>query len=385
MKLPDISLLHKDEREEILDLKLRGSPRRWSMEDKTPASMICATFLRFGLKAETKNSIEGALVSSHELIFESNVRLEKILGLHSEVARALGVEDVLIYRHPSRSSIMVEVPNKVRRKIYLRDILEDSSHYEHAGQVPIAIGQRPNGQGVTIDLAQSPHLLIGGCTGSGKSTVLHSIIVSLLLRFGHAQLQLVLVDPKRLEMNAYRGLPHLAHPVIDDPVIAVGALNALLNEIKLRTEILEKAGVQDIETLNKNKFQMTRVVFVIDELADLMFACGKQAEEPLARCAALGRAVGVHLIVATQRPEVKVVTGLIKANFPTRIGMRVVDKINSRIILDQSGAETLLGHGDSLMMSPASTKLERVHCAYVSREEINLIVNHYKEQERKVA
>lgn len=383
MKLPDISLLHKDEREEILDLRLRGT-KRWDIKD-TPASIICSTFLRFGLKAESKNSCEGALVSSHELSFESNVRLEKILGLHSEIARALGVEDVLIYRHPSRSTVIVEVPNKVRRKIYLRDVLEDSSYYDHAGNVPIAIGQRPNGQGVTIDLAQAPHLLIGGCTGSGKSTVLHSIIASLLMRFGPAQLQLVLVDPKRLEMNAYRGLPHLAYPVIDDPGVAAGTLHALLNEIKLRTEILEKAGVQDIEALNRNHFHMTRVVFVIDELADLMFACGKQAEEPLARCAALGRAVGVHLIVATQRPEVKVVTGLIKANFPTRLGMRVVDKINSRIILDQSGAETLLGHGDSLLMSPSSTKLERVHCAFTSREEINQVVTHYKTQERIAA
>jgi|SRR5882762_2670237 len=388
MKLPDLSLLDKNEDYEVLTLRLGSQALKWSDEIRTPASIITSTFLKFGSRVKHKKSIEGALVSQHEFEPQVGHLLRRFFVLDNEVALALGVDQVRMYRHKSHASFVVEVPNKVRRTVHLRDVLEDSAYYNSSGIVPIALGQRPNGSAVVIDLAQAPHLLIGGCTGSGKSVALHSIITSLVIRYGPHQLQLVLVDPKRMEMNIYRDLPHLVMPVIDEPLDAVMALERLKTEINSRTRTLEQANVTSIEEYNKLNLgfgPMTRVVFVIDELADLIFSCGKQAEEPIARCAALGRAVGVHMIVATQRPEAKVVTGLIKANFPTRIGMRVVDKVNSRIILDQSGAETLLGRGDALLMDPTSTQLERIHCAYVSRNEINRIVNHYREQKTKGA
>jgi DNA segregation ATPase FtsK/SpoIIIE, S-DNA-T family len=383
MNLPNTALLNRNEEEEILELRLNSQVRKWAHEIKTPASVIASTFLKFGRKVIPKQSTEGALVSQHEFTPETGYLLRRFFELDNEVALALGVDKVRMYRHASHTSFVVEVPNKIRRTIYLRDVLENSKYYDCSGQMPIALGQRPNGTAVVIDLAQAPHILIGGCTGSGKSVALHSIITSLVMRYGPAQLQLALVDPKRMEMNVYKDLPHLAMPVVDEPHTAVMALEKLKSEITSRTRILEKARVtciEDYNSLGVGFESLPRIVFVIDELADLIFACGKQAEEPLARCAALGRAVGVHLIVATQRPEAKVVTGLIKANFPTRLGLRVVDKINSRIILDQSGAETLLGRGDALLMDPTSTKLERIHCAYVGREEINRVVNYYLEQ-----
>jgi S-DNA-T family DNA segregation ATPase FtsK/SpoIIIE len=341
----------------------------------------------------------GPVVTTFEFKPEAGVKYSRITGLGDDLCLALEAESVRIDRIPGKSTVGIEVPNDERATIVLREMVE-SSEYQHSSyRLPLALGKDIRGKIVVSDLQKMPHLLAAGSTGTGKSVSINAMILSLLYRSRPDQVKMILIDPKRLELGLYQDIPHLLVPVVTEPKIAQNALKWAVMEMEARYKKLAKRGVRNLEVYNEQVRQLPipgfdepsrqddreplpYIVIVIDELADLMMTAPREVEESITRLAQMARAVGIHLILATQRPSVDVITGLIKANFPARISFRVASKVDSRTILDCNGAEQLLGRGDMLFLPPGSARLMRVHGPLVTEEEVVNVVEFLKQQGR---
>jgi len=351
----------------------------------------------FGVLGAIKEIHPGPVVTTYEFKPDAGVKYSKIVGLADDLALALEAESIRIDRVSGKGNVGIEIPNEVRETIYLRDILQSDGFRRSAGRLALGLGKAVNGDTWVTDLAAMPHLLIAGSTGTGKSVGLNCMIASILFRSTPAEVRLILIDPKRLELGVYEGIPHLLTPVVTDPKIASNVLKWAVAEMERRIRMLASEGVRNIEQFNniiraekgtgsedggEDLKPLHYVVIVIDELADLMMVSSHEVEESITRLAQMARAVGIHLILATQRPSVDVITGLIKANFPSRISFRVAARVDSRTILDSIGAEQLLGRGDMLFLPPGSSRLIRVHGAYVTEHEIARLTSFLRKQGR---
>ena len=340
----------------------------------------------FKIEGDVIRTYTGPIVSTFEFKPAANVKVSKILNLQDDLAMALSAETIRIQAPiPGKDVVGIEIPNETREMIYLREILESKLFQEAASPLTMALGKDIVGKPFVTDLKKLPHLLIAGTTGSGKSVGINAMILSLLYRNSPDNLRLLMIDPKMLEFSIYNDIPHLLTPVITKPKQAVVALNNMVAEMERRYALMSDTRTKNIENYNekakKNGVEpLPYIVVIIDELSDLMMTSGKDVEHSIARLAQMARASGIHLIVATQRPSVDVVTGLIKANLPSRISYRVGQKIDSKIILDQQGAESLLGRGDMLFTPPGATGLVRLHAPWSSEEEIEKIVEFIKAQ-----
>lgn len=342
----------------------------------------------FGVEARVVEIKPGPVITMYELEPAPGVKINRITNLTDDLALALKAGSIrIIAPIPGKAAIGIEIPNAQRDTVTLRSVLDHDTFLESPSKLPIALGVDIVGNPVIADLTRMPHLLIAGTTGSGKSVSLNAMICSLLFKATPETLKFLMIDPKRLEFSSYEGIPHLLHPVVVDPKQAAQVLRWAVEEMERRYRVLGEAGVKGIEAYNKWVEKDGRgiphlpyIVVIIDELADLMMVAQRNVEESLTRIAQMARASGIHLILATQRPSVDVITGIIKANFPTRISFQVSSKVDSRTILDQLGAESLLGDGDMLFMPPGTSKLTRIHGPFVSDWEIGRIVEFVKQQ-----
>jgi len=345
----------------------------------------------------------GPVVTTFEFKPEPGIKYSKITGLGDDLCLALEAESVRIDRMPGKSTVGIEVPNDKRATIMLRELLE-SAEYSHSNfKLPLALGKDITGKLVVTDLQKMPHLLTAGSTGTGKSVSINAMILSLLYHSRPDQMKMILIDPKRLELGLYQDIPHLLVPVVTEPKIAQNALRWAVVEMEARYKKLAKRGVRNLEAYNEQIRQLPipglglesndldnerdplpYIVIVIDELADLMMTAAREVEEYITRLAQMARAVGIHLILATQRPSVDVITGLIKANFPARVSFRVATKTDSRTILDSNGAEQLLGRGDMLFLPPGSARLMRVHGPLITEDEVIKVVDFLKTQGKPI-
>ena len=328
------------------------------------------------------------------------MKYAKITGLADDLCLAMQAESVLIDRIPGKSTVGIQIPNHTREQISLRELLESEAYRKSTSKLTIALGKTIHGEPYMADLATMPHLLIAGSTGAGKSVSMNGMLTSILYRATPDDVRMIMIDPKRLELGMYEEIPHLMTPVVVDPKQAANALRWAVREMEERYKTLAAVGVRNIEQYNRNiraalaegvtpddgKEMKTLpfIVVVIDELADLMMVASNEVEESIARLAQMARAVGIHLILATQRPSVDVITGLIKANLPARIAFRVASKIDSRTILDGNGAEQLLGKGDMLFLPPASSRFIRVHAPYISEQESARLASFLRKQGKPV-
>jgi S-DNA-T family DNA segregation ATPase FtsK/SpoIIIE len=371
----------------------------------------------FGVEGKVTEVKPGPVITMYELEPAPGVKINKIANLSDDLALALKAPSVRIVAPiPGKAAIGIEIPNPERDAVALRDAIDNEAFAQAKHRLPIALGEDITGMPVIADLIRMPHLLIAGTTGSGKSVFLNALICSLLFKASPDEVKFLMIDPKRLELAAYEGLPHLLHPVVVDPKEAAQVLRWAVEEMESRYRIIGETGEKSIDKFNRfvEKKQQGReriiedgqaqlpiaevagsepkplparlpyIVIVIDELADLMMVAQRNVEESLTRLAQMARASGIHLILATQRPSVDVITGIIKANFPTRISFQVSSKVDSRTILDQLGAEQLLGQGDMLFMPPGTSKLQRIHGAFVSDREISRIVSFIRKQDTPV-
>jgi len=353
-------------------------------------------------------SVEGSVVQIHpgpvvttfEFKPDAGVKYARITGLADDLCLAMKADSVLIDRIPGKSTVGIQIPNHVREPISLRELLESEAYRRSTSKLTIALGKTIHGEPYMADLATMPHLLIAGSTGAGKSVSMNGMLTSILYRATPDDVRMILIDPKRLELGMYEEIPHLMTPVVVDPKQAANALRWAVREMEDRYKTLAAEGVRNIEQYNRNVRQaiaekrtpkdaqdpkpLPFIVVVIDELADLMMVASNEVEESIARLAQMARAVGIHLILATQRPSVDVITGLIKANLPARMAFRVASKIDSRTILDGNGAEQLLGKGDMLFLPPASSRFIRVHAPYISEQESARLASFLRKQGRPV-
>lgn len=341
---------------------------------------------RFKIDGDVVRTYSGPVVTTFEFRPAANVKVSKILNLEDDLAMALKAKTIRIQAPiPGKDVVGIEIPNKNIETIYLKEILQSEIFKKASSPLTIALGKDIVGQPFITDLKKLPHLLIAGTTGSGKSVGINSMLLSLLYKNSPKTLRLIMIDPKMLEFSIYNDIPHLLTPVITDSKKALIALSNLVSEMERRYKIMAQTSTKNIENYNqkaiKNNFEtFPYIVVIIDELADLMMTSGKDVEFYIARLAQMARASGIHLIVATQRPSVNVVTGLIKANLPSRISFRVGQKIDSKVILDQMGADSLLGRGDMLFTPPSNTGLIRLHAPFATEEEILKIVEFLKYQ-----
>jgi S-DNA-T family DNA segregation ATPase FtsK/SpoIIIE len=353
-------------------------------------------------------AVEGAVVQIHpgpvvttfEFKPDAGVKYSRVTGLADDLCLAMQAESVLIERIPGKSTVGIQIPNPNREAISLRELLESEAYQRSTSKLTLALGKTIHGEPFMTDLASMPHLLIAGSTGTGKSVGLNAMLTSMLYRATPDDVRLIMIDPKRLELGVYEDIPHLLSPVVVDPKKASNALRWAVREMEERYKTLAAFGVRNIEQYNRNMRQLIDgkehtesgeaprllpfVVVVVDELADLMMVAGNEVEESIARLAQMARAVGIHLILATQRPSVDVITGLIKANLPARISFRVSSKIDSRTILDGNGAEQLLGRGDMLFLPPASSQKVRLHGPYISEQESARLASFLRKQGKPV-
>jgi S-DNA-T family DNA segregation ATPase FtsK/SpoIIIE len=343
----------------------------------------------------------GPVVTTFEFKPEPGIKYSKITGLGDDLCLALEAEAVRIDRIPGKSTVGIEVPNTTRSNIVLRELLESPEYTQSNFRLPLALGKDIRGKNIVTDLQKMPHLLAAGSTGTGKSVSINTMILSLLYHCRPDQVKMIMIDPKRLELGLYQDIPHLLVPVVTEPKVANNALRWAVMEMETRYKKLATRGVRTLEAYNDQVKQLAipglgdedgadppvplpYIVIVIDELADLMMTAAREVEESITRLAQMARAVGIHLILATQRPSVDVITGLIKANFPARISFRTTSKVDSRTILDSNGAEQLLGRGDMLFMPPGSSRLMRVHGSLVTEDEVSRIVDFLKAQGKPV-
>ena len=370
-KLPPIDLLKaplKKEREKLQD------------EDYIDSEFLEKILLDFGVSGNIKKVSHGPVVTLNEFEPAPGVKVSKIINLSDDIARNTSSESARIATIPGRSTIGIELPNSTRENVYLSEIFSNNEFFKKDIRLPIALGKNISGIPVVGDLASMPHLLIAGTTGSGKSVCINTIILSLLYRHTPDRCKFILIDPKMLELSTYEGIPHLLCPVITEAKKAASVLGWVVKEMESRYRLMTKEGVKNIDGYNaKHLLVMPYIVVVVDEMSDLMLVAGKEIENYIQKLSQMARAAGIHIIMATQRPSVDVITGTIKANFPTRISFQVTSKIDSRTILGEQGAEQLLGKGDMLYMSSAN-RIIRIHAPYVSENEIEKINNHLRSQ-----
>jgi len=342
----------------------------------------------------------GPVVTTYEFKPDAGVKYSKITGLADDLCLAMRAESVLIDRIPGKSTVGIQIPNHTREQISLRELLESDVYRRSSSKLTIALGKTINGEPYMADLATMPHLLIAGSTGTGKSVGINSMLTSILYRATPDDVRLIMIDPKRLELGMYEDIPHLMTPVVVDPKQAANALRWAVREMEERYKTLAAEGVRNIEQYNRNVLQavaekrtpkdgayakpLPMIIVLIDELADLMMVASNEVEQSICRLAQMARAVGIHLILATQRPSVDVITGLIKANLPSRISFRVSSKTDSRTILDANGAEQLLGKGDMLFLPPASSRFIRLHGPYISEQESARLASFLRKQGKPV-
>jgi S-DNA-T family DNA segregation ATPase FtsK/SpoIIIE len=390
-ELPPTSLLNEPQ----------GRPAYDEDELKQIAARIRAKFEEFNVFGSVVQINPGPVVTTFEFKPEAGIKYSRITTLNDDLCLGLQAESILIERIPGKPTVGIEVPNSRREVISLRQVLESDEFTNSPSRLTVTLGKDINGRIKVTPLESMPHLLIAGSTGSGKSVMLNSLIMSVLFKATPDEVRMILVDPKRLEMGLYEGIPHLLTPVITDPKKASNALRNAVLEMERRLRLLASQGVRNIEQFNRKVRQLRNepiplfeeetespeelqplphILVVIDELADLMMVERQNVEESVTRLAQMARAVGMHLVVATQRPSVDVITGLIKANFPARLSFRVATRVDSRTVLDVMGAEHLLGKGDMLFLPPGSSRLIRVHGAFVAEPEINRVVDFWKLQ-----
>jgi S-DNA-T family DNA segregation ATPase FtsK/SpoIIIE len=358
------------------------------------AKVLVEKCAEFDVRGQVVQINPGPMVTTYEFKPEAGVKYSRVTGLADDLCLAMRAESILIERMAGKSTVGIQVPNHERETIHLREVIESETFAKSKSRLTIAMGKDINGRIVTADLASMPHVLIAGSTGSGKSVAINAMIMSLLFRTTPAQVRLILVDPKRVELGMYEGVPHLFTPIITEPKLAANALRNAVREMERRLKLLASRSVRNIEQYNKlfdgampslfddekDNEPLPFIVIIIDELADLMMLDRANVEESITRLAQMARAVGIHLVLATQRPSVDVITGLIKANVPTRISFRLATKVDSRTILDTNGAEALLGRGDMLFLPPGTSRLMRLHAPYVSEKETAAIVAFWKAQ-----
>ena len=370
-KLPSIDLLKIPSKKE--NEKLRS-------EDYIDSGFLEKILLDFGVNGEIKKVSHGPVVTLNEFEPAAGVKVSKIINLSDDIARNTSSESARIATIPGRSTIGIELPNSTRENVYLSEILSNSDFTKKDIRLPIALGKNISGIPIVGDLASMPHLLIAGTTGSGKSVCINTIILSLLYRHTPDRCKFILIDPKMLELSTYEGIPHLLCPVITEAKKAASVLGWVVKEMENRYKLMTKEGVRNIDGYNgKHALAMPYIVVVVDEMSDLMLVAGKEIENYIQKLSQMARAAGIHIIMATQRPSVDVITGTIKANFPTRISFQVTSKIDSRTILGEQGAEQLLGKGDMLYMSSAN-RIVRIHAPFVSDNEIEKVNNYLRTQ-----
>ena len=369
--LPSVNLLKiptKKDREKLRD------------DDYIDSEFLEKILLDFGVSGNIKKVSHGPVVTLNEFEPAAGVKVSKIINLSDDIARNTSSESARIATIPGRSTIGIELPNSTRENVYLSEILSNSDFAKKDIKLPIALGKNISGIPVVGDLASMPHLLIAGTTGSGKSVCINTIILSLLYRHTPDKCKFILIDPKMLELSTYEGIPHLLCPVITEAKKAASVLGWVVKEMENRYRLMTKEGVRNIDSYNsKHSLAMPYIVVVVDEMSDLMLVAGKEIENYIQKLSQMARAAGIHIIMATQRPSVDVITGTIKANFPTRISFQVTSKIDSRTILGEQGAEQLLGKGDMLFMSSAN-RIVRIHAPFVSDNEIEKVNNYLRSQ-----
>ena len=362
------------------------------------AKVLVEKCAEFDVRGQVVQINPGPMVTTFEFKPEAGVKYSRVTGLADDLCLAMRAESILIERMPGKSTVGIQVPNHERETIHLRDVIESETFAKARSRLTLAMGKDINGRIVIADLAAMPHVLIAGSTGSGKSVAINAMIMSLLYRTTPSQVRLILVDPKRVELGMYEGIPHLFTPIITEPKAAANALRNAVREMERRLRLLAARSVRHIDQYNKlfeggstlslfgpengesGEEPLPYIIIIIDELADLMMLDRANVEESVTRLAQMARAVGIHLILATQRPSVDVITGLIKANIPTRISFRLATKVDSRTILDTNGAEALLGRGDMLFLPPGTSRLMRLHAPYASEKETAAVVAFWKEQ-----
>jgi S-DNA-T family DNA segregation ATPase FtsK/SpoIIIE len=384
-KLPPSSLLQRAEGQQAIDAN----------ELKLLAQVLTEKYSEFDVHGQVTQINPGPVVTTFEYKPEAGIKYSRITNLTDDLCLALKAESILIERMAGKSTVGIQVPNREREIIWLRENIESPEFIGTKSKLTLALGKDINGRIVTADLAGMPHLLIAGSTGAGKSVAINAMIMSILYKATPDQVRLILVDPKRLELGNYEGVPHLFTPIITEPKLAANALRNAVREMERRLKLLAKKGVRNMEQYNKlfddestrslfgedsEDRPLPYIVIIIDELADLMMLDSGNVEESVTRLAQMARAVGIHLVLATQRPSVDVITGLIKANFPARISFRVATKVDSRTILDANGAEALLGRGDMLYLPSGSSRLHRLHAPFVTEKEIAAVVEFWKAQ-----
>ena len=371
-KLPSIDLLKfpsKKERENS------------NTNENNDPNFLEKILLDFGVSGNVKKVSHGPVVTLNEFEPAAGVKVSKIINLSDDIARNTSSESARIATIPGSNTIGIELPNNSRENVYLSEILNDSNFKKKDIKLPIALGKSISGTPIIGDLASMPHLLIAGTTGSGKSVCINTIILSLLYRHTPEKCKFILIDPKMLELSTYEGVPHLLCPVITEAKKAASVLGWVVKEMESRYRLMTKEGVRNIDGYNsRHKLPMPYIVVIVDEMSDLMLVAGKEIENYIQKLSQMARAAGIHIIMATQRPSVDVITGTIKANFPTRISFQVTSKIDSRTILGEQGAEQLLGKGDMLYMSSAN-KIIRIHAPFVSDNEIEKINSFLRSQE----
>lgn len=336
----------------------------------------------FGVQGTVAGISPGPVVTTYEFSPAPGVKINRIVNLADDLAMVLKVDRVRIVGSiPGKAAIGIEIPNPVRRTVFLRDIISSAEYQSASSMLSLALGFDVIGRPVVANLARMPHLLIAGATGAGKSVAINAFIASILFKASPNEVRLLMIDPKRIELSVYDDIPHLLHPVVVEAKMASRALLWAVREMERRYRLLEERRVKSFLTYNQvAEDKLPYIVIIVDELADLMMVASKDVETSIARLAQMARAAGMHIILATQRPSVDVLTGLIKANFPTRISFKVSSKVDSRTILDSSGAEHLLGMGDMLFLPPGAAKLQRIHGAFISEQETERLVTHVKSQ-----
>ena len=386
-KLPPSSLLHRADSQQTVNEE----------EVKVLAQVLVEKCAEFEVHGTVTQINPGPVVTTYEFKPEAGIKYSRITSLCDDLCLAMRAESILIERMPGKSTVGIQVPNPERETIWLREVVESPEFVSAKSKLTLSMGKDINGRIVTADLGAMPHLLIAGSTGSGKSVAINAMIMSVLYKATPDQVRLILVDPKRLELGIYEGVPHLYVPIITEPKLASNALRNAVREMERRLKVLAEKGVRNIDQYNKlfddggslslfdsaadNEHKpLPHILIIIDELADLMMLDQANVEESITRLAQMARAVGIHLVLATQRPSVDVITGLIKANFPSRISFRVATKIDSRTILDCNGAESLLGKGDMLYLPSGSARVNRLHAPYTTEKEIHAVVEFWRSQ-----
>lgn len=383
-QLPSITLLKQPK---------KNSQKQERSQIQAVARKLEQTFQSFGVKAKVSKVHVGPAVTKYEVYPDTGVKVSKIVNLHDDLALALAAKDIRIEAPiPGKSAVGIEVPNKEVASVSLREVL-DNSQVKTGSKLSFALGRDISGESVVAELNKMPHLLVAGATGSGKSVCINGIITSILMRAKPHEVKMMMIDPKKVELNVYNGIPHLLTPVVTDPKKASRALKKVVAEMERRYDLFSDSGTRNIEGYNayiqkQNELNdeeqpfLPFIVVLVDELADLMMVASSEVEDAITRLAQMARAAGIHLIIATQRPSVDVITGVIKANIPSRIAFSVSSQIDSRTILDGGGAEKLLGRGDMLFIPVGSSKPTRIQGAFLSDEEVENVVNHCIEQQK---